>query len=86
MAPEGTVTWAVKLPLAGTMGPPAATAWVVSRSSCSCTSRHWVYPPPVTLTVVPGVPEPGDSTRVTTDTLVEARSLPGWAEHRAVTG
>jgi hypothetical protein len=74
---EGTVTSAVKLPLAGTMGLPAATACVASRSSCSCTSRHWVYPPPVTLIVVPGVPELRDSARVTTSTLVEARPLPG---------
>jgi hypothetical protein len=36
-----------------------------------------VNPPPVTLIVVPGVPELGDSARVTTSTLVEARSLPG---------
>jgi hypothetical protein len=31
----------------------------------------------VTVIVVPGIPELGDSARVTTLTLVEARSLPG---------
>jgi hypothetical protein len=65
------------LPLAGTIGLLAATACVASLSSCSRTSWHWVYPSPVTLIIVSGVPDLGDSARVTTLTLVEARLPPG---------
>ena len=64
---------------------PAGPAGVAPRSSCSCTSPHWANPLPVTLIVMPGVAETGDSASVTTDTFVEARLIPGWAEHWAVT-
>jgi hypothetical protein len=42
-------------------------------------------PLPLTLIVVLGVPELGDSVKVTTDTFVEARLVLGWAGHSAVT-